>query len=178
MPRGGISHAGLDAERAAFVGEKIFTKAQYDRAVKGKGAVIVGRHHPEVIAHELGHIWMRKNPAIAAALRKTLAPAKQIGTLGGYGMALAGSRGSVVVKAAPLVAALGQMPHLIDEAGASLKALHTMKSLGYSPAQMSAARGMLGRAYGTYLLNAAAHVLPVAAMSAWRWNKAKKDEKK
>lgn len=150
--------------------------AHWQEAVKGHGAVHTSRD-AEIAAHELGHLWMRKNRFARAALRHTRGPGAMLSTPVGAAMALGGKRGSKTVKAAPYVAALGHLPTLVDEAGASLKALHTLKHTGATMGQMAHARGNLARAFGTYALRAGASVAPIAVMSHMR-RKAREESKK
>ncbi len=124
------------------------------------------------VAHEVGHAVNNAKNKILTALARTgrLIGGPTVGAVvGGVMSAAPEDAESWVVKAAPALPILFHAPVLADEALASVRAVKGMKSLGtYSPKVLKKAKGNLVKAFGTYLLQAAALSTPIAALSVGR----------
>jgi hypothetical protein len=176
VPHGGSTPSGIHGVERMGHRAMGGTDSHWHEAVKGHGAVYTPTtHSPELAAHELGHIALRKHPAARAALRHGRSYGHLVGTGLGGAMAVGGERGSKKVKAAPFVAAAGHLPKLVDEAAASVKGYRALKALGHSKKTLRHARGNLAKGFGSYAVQSAAHIAPVAAVSALKWKKKKKE---
>jgi hypothetical protein len=143
----------------------------------GRGQAHAPKHSPEFLAHELGHLNLRRNKVRGGLLTAGRVLGGSVGSAAGGAMAAGGEEGSKTVKLAPAVAAAGQMPTLADEAVSSIRGYKALKKTkAMNPAQLKAARRNLAKAFGTYGAAAALSTLPVAALSAMRWKK--KDQRK
>lgn len=150
MDKGGIK------PMKRFIGDVMGLPKKFVETGISRGAVMAPlKHSPEFLAHELGHASFR-DPARSGRLVRTLIKARGLGPLAGIiggGAMLAQDPDSAAAKLAPAAVAAGYAPMLADEAGASLKGVRTLKSMGkYTPAMGKS----LGRAFGTYALPAAA----------------------
>jgi Zn-dependent membrane protease YugP len=136
-----------------------------------------------VDAHEVGHAVNYSKNKILTALSRTSrtigkAPLVAGAMVGGLMVAAPEDAESWAVKAAPAMPILFHAPVLADEALASVRAFKGMKGLGtYSAKTLKQAKGNLVKAFGTYLLQAAAVSAPVAALSIGRVMQSKKEKK-
>jgi hypothetical protein len=128
-----------------------------------------------VAAHELGHAANAAKNKLLFSLAITSRKVPLIGmpgvgaVVGGIMAAAPEDANSWVVKAAPIMPVLFHAPVLADEALASIRGLKGMKALGtYSPQVLKKAKGNMIKAFGTYLLEAAALSAPVAGIAAAR----------
>ena len=107
-----------------------------------------------IVAHELGH-----------STKKFRMPAGRLlygigkgAPLGGIAVASIADPDSKASKYAPLAVGAASLPVLYEEGRASLMADKGLKRIGVSKKTLKAARGTLGKAYGTYLVSALAGV--------------------
>lgn len=153
---------------------KNFTAGDLARA--RESGVILGpwQGRPESVAHEMGHaanaVKNKVLTALANTTRRMGAAVPMAGAVAGGLMAIAPEDAeSLVVKAAPLMPVLAYAPILADEALASVRAVKGMKAMGtHSSKVLRKAKGNLVKAFGTYLLDAAAMAVPVAAVAVGR----------
>ena len=145
----------------------------YETAVKGPAkrftAFAPTTQAPEFLAHELGHVAVRRSPLMAKLLNVGRAGGPLAGAVGAGLLAANEDPDSTAVKAAPLVAAAGMAPTLADEAAASYKGMKALRGLGkLGPQQLSQARGNLLRAFGTYGMAAGGMAAVPALLGARR----------
>lgn len=168
IPQGGVP--GVFQETVAkTLHHRTGMSIEAARKMAREGGVAGAASTPEIVAHELGHSSLYKNP-LMNKLRWLKGPLIPLAGLTAVGMsALPESDQSTAVKAAPLVAAGGFLPTLADEAQASIRGMkHLRGAAKYSPAAIRAMRMNLLKAFGTYGSVAAATTLPIAAYSLYR----------
>ena len=196
---------GIEAPARAYVkGDERFAYVSPSAAIKGgrvqeliaqgrpmeeiarakRVGIVVGnpKAPPGILAHEVGHAVNYAKNKILTALATTsrFIRGPEVGAIVGGVMAAAPEDAeSWVIKAAPAMPVLFHAPVLADEALASVRAIKGMKSLGsYSPKVIQKAKGNLVKAFGTYLLHAAALSAPVAALSVGRVMEGRSKKKK
>lgn len=145
---------------------------------KGVAWVEAPTRGAEFMAHELGHAAQNKSKLWRHANITGRKYGPLAGMLAGGAMIGYGDEGSVATRAAPFVTAAGFMPMLADEAAASIRGIRGLKRMGVSGKQLNKARINMLKAFGTYGAMAAAGTLPIAALSAYRWNKKQQGKKK
>lgn len=131
-----------------------------------------------ILAHELGH-----SSTGASRLGRAWLKGALLGARGGKALPLANivldpdSQQSKMV--APVAGAM-QIPLLAEEARASIRGYQGMKGAGYTAKELAAARKVLGSAWGTYGLGAAATVggAELARRLKKRWTKNRKGKGK
>ncbi len=142
------------------------------------GVIFAHRGHPEVVAHELGHIANYRHKVKGPLLHVGRAAGPLAGLVVGGSMAAKGEEGSAKVKAAPLITAAGHAATLGDEAAASIRGYKHLKAMGiHSPGALKHMRRNLAKAFLTYGIGAGAMTAPVAYLS-WKrgWSKKKKKD--
>lgn len=160
------------------------------RIIRGEGGLSVGKgkykgkylidtppRHPEVLAHEAGHLSRRLTGGpVTRAIHYI--PGKKLhraGALIGAGMAaLPEDDRSKIIAAAPYVTAGTAAPMIIEEVGATGRAMKALKALGkYTPRALGSMRANLIKDLGTYLATGGTALLPVSYIAYKRGKKAK-----
>lgn len=130
---------------------------------------------PHVAAHEFGHGVLR-----GSRIGRGLAGARLVSPLaaGASSFMAMADPDSDVSKAAPIVAGLSTLPTLVDEAGASLKAMKGLRGAGYAVAQQALAKRQLLKMFGSYGLQAGTTIAaPLAARAVLKRMKKSKEKK-
>jgi hypothetical protein len=157
------------------------SKKEIDRALN-YGVVVAPEYVSHgTLPHEVGHAANRVKNKVLRALSVTVRNSKSLMPLsaiaGGIMTSAPEDAESLAVTMAPALPLLAYAPVLAEEALASVRGIKGMRDLGtYSPKVISQAKGNLVKAFGTYLMSAAAYAAPIAVLSAGRKWMGKKEK--